>query len=121
VCPADADDIVASLLRHGRSRACCQQGQGRQLWQYFELFFHMSSPSYTSFLVAGFLPAANTVQTHFFGVFSFWPGQTTLSYSTAFTRTGASVASGYLFPCFFSSKRTRVLFFFLHYASFRIV
>jgi hypothetical protein len=26
----------------------------------------MSSPSYTSFLVAGFLPAANTVQTHFF-------------------------------------------------------
>ncbi|WP_304361339.1 hypothetical protein, partial [Collimonas fungivorans] len=57
-------------LRHGGSRACCQYGQRSQFWQYVELFFHMSSPSYTSFLVAGFLPAANTVQTHFFWRFS---------------------------------------------------
>ncbi|AMO97224.1 hypothetical protein CFter6_4641 [Collimonas fungivorans] len=81
----------------------------------------MSSPSYTSFLVAGFLPAANTVQTHFFWRFSAlaYPDNALLFDCIYQNRRIRDFRISCL--CFFSSKRTRVLFFFLHYASFRII
>jgi hypothetical protein len=78
----------------------------------------MSSPSYTSFLLAGSLPAADTVQTHFaaFHLSGQAKSDNALLFDCAY-QIRVSVISRYRY---FFKKNVRAILF-LHYASFGII